>query len=155
MSQIRILLVEDNIVLNMAMTESMEEIGLVVESVYSAPEAIAAIDRLEPLTALLTDIDLGAGPDGFDLARHARHFYPDLPVVFVSGTMGAHHAANGVERSLFVAKPFVPRQVMEALDEAIRQKVVNCDTAPGAGPDRPHPGRGDRHDGQGLDLPRP
>jgi CheY-like chemotaxis protein len=108
----------------MAMTESLEECGLVVESVYSGPDAIKALDRLEPLTALLTDVDLGAGPDGFDLARHARRFYPHLPVVFVSGTMGAHHAANGVARSIFIAKPFVPRQVIDALDEVIRLEAA-------------------------------
>jgi len=102
----------------------MQESGFSVESVYSGPEAIEAIDRLDPLTALLTDIDLGAGPDGFDLARHARHFYPHLPVVFVSGTMGAHHAANGVARSIFIAKPFVPRQVIDALDQVIRLEAA-------------------------------
>jgi CheY-like chemotaxis protein len=67
------------------------------------------------MTALLTDVDLGSGPDGFDVARHARTLYRRLPVVFVSGTMAAHHAANGVVNSAFVAKPFLPHQIMAAL----------------------------------------
>jgi CheY-like chemotaxis protein len=124
MCGIRILLVEDDLVLNMATRESLEELGYEVNSVYSGPSAIAAIDRLEYITALLTDIDLGAGPDGFDVARHARTFYRDLPVVYVSGSMAAHHAAHGVNGSAFVAKPFQTRQVLDALAHVIHLKAA-------------------------------
>ena len=102
----------------------MEDEGIIVNCVYSGPAAIEAITRLEYLDALLTDIDLGKGPDGFDVARYARKLYPRLPVVFVSGTMGIHHAANGVEGSIFIAKPFHPVQVMKALDQVIRLEAA-------------------------------
>lgn len=120
MCQMTILFAEDDIVLNMALCESIEELGVSVNAVYSGQAAIEAINGLEYMMALLTDIDLGLGPDGFDVARQARKLFPHLPVVFVSGTMGAHHAANGVVRSAFVAKPFQPLQIMAALDEVIR-----------------------------------
>jgi CheY-like chemotaxis protein len=120
MARHRILFVEDNHVLNMATSGSLAELGFEVESVHSATAAIEAINRLEYITVLLTDIDLGPGLDGFDIARHARVLYHDLPVVYVSGSMGAHFAANGVPDSLFVGKPFCPRQIEEALDRVIR-----------------------------------
>src|SRR5258708_1279728 len=106
MSKIRVLFAEDDFVLNMATHDYLEDLGIGVESVYSGSTAIEGIDRHEYMTALLTDIDLGSGPDGFDVARHARRFHPHLPVVFVSGTMAIHYAANGVPGSAFVAKPF-------------------------------------------------
>jgi CheY-like chemotaxis protein len=120
MREMKILFAEDDIVLNMATCESLEDMGITVRCVYSGPAAIEAIARLDDLTALLTDIDLGSGPDGFDVARYARKLYPRLPVVFVSGTMAAHHPANGVEGSAFVAKPFHQSQVIKALDQVIR-----------------------------------
>lgn len=122
MRELRILFAEDDLVLNMATCTSLENEGISVKCVYSGPAAIEAITRLDYLDALLTDIDLGTGPDGFDVARYARRLYPHLPVVFVSGTMGCLHAANGVEGSLFVSKPFHQAQIMKALDQVIRHE---------------------------------
>jgi DNA-binding response OmpR family regulator len=116
----RILFVEDDLVLNMATCVALEDEGIAVTCAYSGRAAIEAIARLEYLDGLLTDIDLGKGPDGFDVARYARKLYPNLPVVFISGTMGLHHAAHGVEGSIFIAKPFHPVQVMKALSSVIR-----------------------------------
>ncbi len=124
MCKFRILLVEDDHVLNMATRDSLEDLGYEVECVYSGPAAIVAINRLEYLTALLTDVDLGPGPDGFDVGRHARTLYRDLPVIYVSGTMAAHHAAHGVPGSLFIGKPFQPRQIVAALDSLIHLEAA-------------------------------
>ncbi|HEX2818465.1 MAG TPA: response regulator [Phenylobacterium sp.] len=124
MREMKILFVEDDVVLNLATSVALEDEGVDMKCVYSGPAAIEAITSLEYLDALLTDIDLGKGPDGFDVARYARKLYPHLPVVFVSGTMGLHHAANGVEGSVFVAKPFHPAQLMRALDQAIHREAA-------------------------------
>lgn len=124
MPKSRILFVEDDYVLSMATSEYLEELGFDVESVYSASDAISAINRPEYISALLTDIDLGAGPDGFDVARYARGLYRDMPVVYVSGSKGVHFAAHGVPGSLFVGKPFQQSQIGEALDRAIRHEAA-------------------------------
>jgi CheY-like chemotaxis protein len=120
----KILFVEDDFVLNMATRDCLEDLGFEMNCVHSGPSAIEAINRLEYLTALLTDVDLGVGPDGFDVARYARTLYRGLPVVYVSGTMAAHHAAHGVEGSLFVPKPFQPAQIANALDLVIHLEAA-------------------------------
>ena len=124
MSKNTILFAEDDHVLNMATSGDLEEHGLSVDSVYSGRAAMEAIGRHGYITALLTDVDLGAGPDGFDVARHARALHPALPVVYVSGTMATQHAIEGVEGSLFVAKPFHPRQITDALDQVMGRKAA-------------------------------
>jgi FixJ family two-component response regulator len=73
------------------------------------------IDSGEYLKVLLTDIDLGEGLSGFDVANHARKCYPNLPVVFISGAMAARYAAEGVAGAEFVAKPFHPLQIRDAI----------------------------------------
>ena len=124
MSGLEILFVEDDFILNCASRESLEELGYRVESVYCAAAAFEALNRRQYLAALLTDIDLGPGPDGFEIARQARIAYRHLPVVFISGTEAASYAARGVPRSEFVAKPFHPNQIAAALARVIRLEAA-------------------------------
>ncbi len=77
------------------------------------------IDEQPKLSALVTDINLGPGDDGFDVARHARAAYPDLPVIFISGGAGSRVPLEGVDPSEFVAKPYHQQRLMDALDRAI------------------------------------
>jgi CheY-like chemotaxis protein len=112
-------LVEDDYVINADISGVLEDLGVFVTSVHTSEAAIGVIDSGGYLKALLTDIDLGKGADGFEVARHARQRYPDLPVVFVSGTMASRHAAEGVTGSVLIAKPFHPSQIRDALNRAI------------------------------------
>jgi CheY-like chemotaxis protein len=119
MNHLRVLLVEDDYVINADISGVLEDLGVFVTSVHTAEDAIGVIDGGGYLKALLTDIDLGEGEDGFDVARHARQRYPGLPVVFVSGTMASRHAAEGVAGSVLIAKPFHPSQIRNALHRAM------------------------------------
>lgn len=120
----RILIVEDNFILNHDLCEFLRESGHEVRPVYCGKTAFDAINRHEHLVALLTDIDLGPGPDGVDVARYARAFSPHLPVVFISAAQDPRHEFNGIDRSEFVAKPFHPQQVADALARVIRLEAA-------------------------------
>lgn len=115
MSGFRVLLVEDDFILNQSLSEHLQECGFNVESVYCGEAAFEAIDRGRPLAALVSDIDLGPGADGIAVAHRARGAYPDLPIVFVSATGAAICASDGVAGSQFIAKPFHPSVVALAL----------------------------------------
>jgi DNA-binding NtrC family response regulator len=118
MDDTRVLLVDDDYICNLALHELLQGCGFRVEAVYSGSTALAAIRR-HPPWALVTDLDLGHGPDGFEVARFARGARPGLPVVFISGHQGARHPAEGVTGSEFVEKPFRNGQIVEALRRAI------------------------------------
>ncbi|MBU1375341.1 MAG: response regulator [Alphaproteobacteria bacterium] len=124
MQGIRVLLVEDDFILNLNLREHLQDSGFSVESVYCGAAAYEAIDRGRPLLALVSDIDLGPGADGLSVARRARDAYPGLPVVFMSAASGSRHAAEGVAGSVFVAKPFDPREVVAALTDQIRLQAA-------------------------------
>lgn len=119
-----ILLVDDNFICNADIREFLQENGLHVDGVYCASAAFEIIGAHRPLSALVTDIDLGDGPDGFEVARRARAADPDLPVVYISGTAALRHLSEGVDRSEFIAKPFHPRLVLEALRRVIHEEVA-------------------------------
>lgn len=120
MAKSRILFVEDNPTLSLLNCTVLREVGYEVTEATSAREAARIIADPEPIAALVTDINLGPGEDGFQVARRARAAYPDLPVVFISAAAGARFPDEGVEGSQFVAKPFPPRLILEALDRALR-----------------------------------
>ncbi len=120
MPGLRVLFVEDNILCAFDTCEALRDCGYNVLEVHHAEDAMQVIDSQVQLAALVTDVDLGPGADGFDVARAARLLHPHLPVVYISGTAASRHPAEGVAGSLFIGKPFYPNQVAEALDRAIR-----------------------------------
>ena len=117
---------EDSVLLNMENCEFMRGFGYYVAGVYSAPAALEWLDNNEPLAALVTDIDLGNGPDGFDVARHARMTRPDVPIIFISGSPTARFSAAQFENAEFIPKPFYPRQVTDALARAVGRKAQSA-----------------------------
>ena len=111
----RVLFVDDNFFLNMENCEFLRGDGFNVAGVYCASAAVEWLDKHEPLAALVTDIDLGRGADGFEVARHARREHPGLPVVFISGSASARERAANIEGAEFISKPFHCRQLTAAL----------------------------------------
>jgi DNA-binding response OmpR family regulator len=120
----QILFVEDDLILSFSSCEFIRDRGMRVIETSSALLATNVIDRLAYLSALVSDIDLGEGENGFDVARRARVAYPGLPVVFVSGAAASRHAVEGVEGSIFISKPYHPRQIVEALCALANDKVA-------------------------------
>ncbi|MEI7931336.1 MAG: response regulator, partial [Actinomycetes bacterium] len=63
---IKVLLAEDETFTRAIVTESLTNAGLQVKSVGSVMEALTVIESFDP-HVVLTDLDLGSGPDGADL----------------------------------------------------------------------------------------
>ena len=63
---IRVLLVEDEDFTRAMVGEMLETSGITISSVSTVSEALAVIDGFDP-HVVLTDLDLGHGPDGADL----------------------------------------------------------------------------------------
>ena len=119
-----ILFVDDNVICSLENCETLRDQGFSVLPVYNALAALEHIKRHPNLSALVTDIDLGPGDDGFAVARWARRAHPHLPVVYISGTASGRHATEGVCGSEFVTKPFNPQQVIDALNRVMHAKAA-------------------------------
>jgi len=119
-----ILYVEDDLLCSLENSEVIRESGFDVVEAYSAAEAAVVIDRHDPLAALVTDIDLGDGADGFEVARHARSAYPGLPVIYVSAAAAARISLEGLKGADFIAKPFHAQQIIAALHRIVQMETV-------------------------------
>lgn len=124
MSAGRILFVEDNVVCQLEISEALRRFGFDVVEAGSAAEAQTVIEGRTPLAALLTDVDLGAGADGYAVARRGRAAYPRLAVVYISASAAGRHRAEGVAGSEFIAKPFQSEQVAAALERVIHVQAA-------------------------------
>ena len=74
---IRVLLVEDEDFTRAMVGEMLTTSGITVSSVNSVSEALAIIDDFDP-HVVLTDLDLGNGPDGADLLSKVFKDRPGL-----------------------------------------------------------------------------
>jgi CheY-like chemotaxis protein len=119
MTELFVLFVDDSRLCSMVTSEILRDHGFNVLEASDAREAYLAIDGLEPLLALVTDIDLGPGDDGYEIARRARARHPGLPVIYVSGSAADRHISEGVPGSEFIAKPFRKQRIAEALNRVI------------------------------------
>jgi CheY-like chemotaxis protein len=120
MDRMRVLLVDDDPIITLEAGDYLHGEGFDVVCANSANEALSALEEQCSFGALVTDIDLGEGTDGFGVARCLRAVFPDMPVVFISGSERARREADGIVASTFVAKPFRPQQIAHALIEAER-----------------------------------
>ena len=92
---------------------TLEDAGFNVVIAENGAAAFDALDdNADPFCAVITDVNLGAGPDGWAVARRARELNHTLPVIYVSGASGHEWQANGVPNSVIVAKPFSPTQIV-------------------------------------------
>jgi CheY-like chemotaxis protein len=113
---ILLLLVEDEPLIQVMMQAVLEDGGFTVVAASSGDEALALIaGKIDQVSGLITDIQLGDGPNGWAVARHARHSRAELPIVYMTGDSAADWAAEGVPNSILLAKPFAPAQVVTAI----------------------------------------
>jgi len=111
-----LLIVEDEEEVRSLLEDALRESGFELELAKSGEAALAVLEsRKDSLRGLVTDINLGPGPDGWAVAKRGRELIPDLPVVYMSGAAGHEWTSKGVPHSTLVAKPFAPAQIITAI----------------------------------------
>jgi len=101
-----ILLAEDDGSLRRYATTVLEQHGYVVLAACDAVDALEISARHpEPIDLLLTDVHLGQGPNGVELANELRKQRRDLAVLVISGTADGEELA-AQQGMPFLAKPF-------------------------------------------------
>jgi DNA-binding response OmpR family regulator len=107
-----------------------ESLAVILEDsdyeLLEADNGAAALDIIgsnESLSGIITDIRLGEGPSGWEVAREARFRFPGLPIVYMTGDSAADWTAEGVPNSILVQKPFAFTQVVTAISTLLNGMV--------------------------------
>ena len=120
-----LLLVDDDIAIQKMLGIELSDAGFEVVAAADGTEALAELESdAARFRAVVTDIRLGHGPDGWQIARRARELVPDMPVVYMTGDSTHDWSSQGVPESVILAKPFAPVQLVTAVSTLI----TNADT---------------------------
>ena len=101
-----VLLVEGDDLIRFGLTELLTDAGFEVLETPDAESALKLSETIQPPRLVVSDINLGAGLNGFALATATHHRWPAVPVLLMSG-LGANFTGwqcRTGER--FLPKPF-------------------------------------------------
>jgi DNA-binding response OmpR family regulator len=128
---ILLLLVEDEPLVRMNLQEELSEAGFELVVAANSQQAIAELEvDSGRFRGVLTDIRLGRGADGWEVARRARELSVAVPVVYISGDSAHEWLVKGVPNSVMVSKPFVAVQIITAISTLLNNTSPPETTAP-------------------------
>ncbi|MGB9364598.1 MAG: response regulator [Xanthobacteraceae bacterium] len=105
-----VLIVEDNALIRLDLAASLASLGWGVLEADSGKDALDLCTSGRHIDVLVTDINLGNGTTGWDVAR-AFWLRNSIPVIYMSGN--ADDPLHHVPASAFMAKPCLPPEVIE------------------------------------------
>lgn len=110
----RVLLVENDELFGVLVELALREAGYAVARVRNGAEALSLLNAKTPAVDLLiTDVGLGDGLDGWQVARHARAELPELPVIYTTGARADEWRSEHVPFGVLLLKPFAVHQLVE------------------------------------------
>ena len=112
-----LLLVEDDPLVRDTVALMLEEDGFEVVEADNAQAALLLIRDGLQARMIVTDVDLGPGPSGADLADELHRIRPELRIIFITGRGTCLWDRESDEREAVLPKPFP----MDALSGLIRR----------------------------------
>jgi len=103
---VTLLLVEDDDLVRLTVAMVLEDLGFTVLEATTGEAALQQLKAGLDTDILVTDIDLGPGISGLQLADQVRALRPRLPVVFVTGRVTTLQGRARREREAYLPKPF-------------------------------------------------
>jgi len=120
----RILLLEDDLLLSQTLVEILSEHGFEVTPVYNGEEAIE-LTYQQSYDMYLFDINL---PDmsGIELLQSLKDADDQTPAIFISANIDIETIAKGFEVGAedYIKKPFMPEELLIRLNAKLAKKMV-------------------------------
>lgn len=107
----RILIVEDEFLIRLTLTEVLGDEGFDVAEAEDGEQAVEMLGRHKDFDLLMTDVNLPGKLSGWAVADAARKDRANLPVVFVSGGAEPPVGRCASPHDAFVQKPYTPSDI--------------------------------------------
>ncbi len=126
MEQIKILVVDDELVIRESLAGWLERDGYTVGKAASGEEAVSLLKK-EQFHILLLDIKLG-GMSGMEVLTHVKEHYPDTDVIMITAFGSISSAVTAMKSDAFdyLLKPFDPDElgvlIQKAVDHQARRR---------------------------------
>lgn len=122
MEKARILVVDDDAVVRISCQRVVEAEGSEVVLVSSADRALEALAH-SAFDLVLVDVKM-PGHDGMWLTHEVKEKWPEMSIVVMSGYPTPETILDGLGSgaACFLAKPFTPDELIEAVREALEKE---------------------------------
>jgi two-component system response regulator HydG len=118
---VKILIVDDEIIILKNLVHVMEKEGYEVVGVSSGPSALKILEEQE-FDILLTDIKMKK-VDGIDILKRCKELYPDTEVIVITGYATLESEIHAMRQGAlyYIAKPFNLDEIRKVTKEAIEK----------------------------------
>jgi DNA-binding response OmpR family regulator len=114
----RILVVEDDFLIRMTLTEALESAGFQVLEADSGEAALVQLRSDPSIALLMTDMQLSGGLDGQSLVKAVRLENAILPIIYMTGRPDRVGSIDPA-RELVIGKPYTPTDICMAVDRIL------------------------------------
>jgi CheY-like chemotaxis protein len=101
-----ILVVEDEVLIRLAVVDHLQDRGFRVLAVSNAAEAIETLEANLHVDLVFTDVKMPGAMDGLDLAHWIRGRSPGFPIIIASGHARPERAGPGLDGVVYLTKPY-------------------------------------------------
>lgn len=119
MSQVKVLLVDDDESLLKLLSIRLTAAGFEVQTASSAEDALSRLPLFRP-QIIVSDLQMG-GMDGLALFDIVHQQHPTLPVIILTAHGSIKEAVNATRKGVFgfLTKPFDSKELVEQIEEAV------------------------------------
>jgi CheY-like chemotaxis protein len=119
-----ILLVDDEKNIRLTLSQSLEPLGLPIQTAVNGEEALQKLDDAE-FGLLLLDLKM-PGMDGMEVLHRVRERWPTIPVIIITahGTIESAVDAMKIGAVDFIQKPFSPREIRELVTKVLQRESL-------------------------------
>ena len=124
---IRILIVEDNVIIADDMQSMLEEIGYDIVDNVIVYEQAEEVLKTQQVDLVLIDIILASDKTGIDLGKHIRENY-DIPFIFVTSNSDRATVENAktVKPNGYLVKPFEQQDLYTSIEIALSNFIYKA-----------------------------
>jgi CheY-like chemotaxis protein len=120
-----ILVVDDEVLIRMAISTYLRDRGYKVIEATNADEALTVLEHLDvKVDVVFSDIDMPGSMDGFELSTWIRRNRPGPDVILAGTVKRALNAAEELCKKDTLAKPYEPQAVLSRIKHLMAQRSV-------------------------------
>lgn len=121
---ITILVVEDEALIRMSTTATLEDAGFCVLEAGNSAEALDMLSRHGEVTIMMTDVNMPGPMNGLGLVAQVRCDHPDIRSIVVSGHSSAMDASKAGATG-FLPKPYMAHTMVQAVTDTIKRHLAS------------------------------
>ncbi|MBI4620998.1 MAG: response regulator [Desulfobacterales bacterium] len=122
MSNLRVLLVDDEEEFVTTLSERLSLRGIETEVAYNGENALAKMNQITPDIVIL-DVMM-PGLSGLDVLKQIKEILPDIPVILLTGRGSTRDGIDGMKQGAFdyLMKPVDIEDLIKKMNEAMKSR---------------------------------